>query len=105
MFAALLMNGSVSMWPALGIATLGNTLGGLSSYLVGRLLPQKKISPRMIGWVRQRGAPALLLSWVPLVGDAVCVVAGWLRINAAWAVVFIAAGKFARYYLVARLAM
>ena len=29
------------LWPALGVATLGNTLGGMSSYLIGRVIPQK----------------------------------------------------------------
>ena len=30
------------MWPALAVATLGNTLGGMSSYLIGRIIPRKK---------------------------------------------------------------
>ncbi len=96
-FAALLRDGVLSVWPALGVATLGNTLGGLTSYLLGRILPQKQPGARAVAWMRQWGAPALLLSWLPLVGDAFCVAAGWLRINAAGAALFIAVGKFARY--------
>lgn len=102
--AALLAQGTVSFWPALGVATLGNTLGGLSSYLVGRLLPQRKADVRAVAWMRRHGAPALLLSWVPIIGDALCVAAGWLRVNVWWCTVCIAIGKFARYYAIARLA-
>ena len=46
-------------------------------------------------------AAALILSWVPFVGDALCVASGWLRQNVAAAAAFIAAGKFARYWVLA----
>lgn len=91
------------MWPALAVATLGNTLGGMSSYLIGRLLPDKKIGARTLDRVRRHGTPVLLLSWVPLIGDALCVAAGWLRLNPWWAALFMAAGKFARYCVIAGL--
>lgn len=91
------------LWPALGLATLGNTLGGMSSYLLGRILPQR-INLRSQEWVRRYGAAALLLAWMPLVGDGLCVTAGWLRLNALWVALFMAVGKFARYWLVAQIA-
>ncbi len=103
-FAAVLASGAASVWPALAVATLGNTLGGMSSYLVGRLVPERKIGAKAIGWVRRHGAPVLLLSWVPLIGDALCVAGGWLRLNPWWAALFMALGKFGRYYVIARLA-
>jgi membrane protein YqaA with SNARE-associated domain len=90
-------------WPALGVATLGNTLGGMSSYLLGRLIPQKK-ELRGLDAVRRHGSPALLLAWVPFVGDPLCVAAGWLRLNPWWSVLFMAVGKLARYVVVAALA-
>jgi membrane protein YqaA with SNARE-associated domain len=99
-FAGLLMSGAATLWPALLVATLGNTLGGLSSYLIGRLVPEKKVGGRAVEWVKKRGAAVLLLSWVPIIGDALCVAAGWLRVNAWWATLFIAIGKFARYYAI-----
>lgn len=87
-------------WPALAVATLGNTLGGLSSYLIGRLIPTT--SPlKNLDAVKRWGSPVLLLSWVPFLGDPLCVAAGWLRLNAWWCAVFIALGKFARYWAVA----
>lgn len=90
-------------WPALGVATLGNTLGGMSSYVLGRFLPQGKPG-RGLDWVRRYGVAVLLLSWAPLVGDALCVAAGWLRLNPWSAALFIAVGKFARYWVVAQIA-
>jgi len=97
---ALLAERPALLWPALGVATLGNTLGGLSSYLVGRLVPQRTLPTRQIAWLQRYGAPALLLSWVPLVGDALCVAAGWLRIHPAAATVYLAVGKGLRYVVV-----
>ncbi len=95
-------------WSALTLATVGNTLGGMSSYLIGRFLPNErallKISNnriRELEWVSRHGAPILLLSWTPLIGDALCVAAGWLRINWFWAMLFMAAGKLTRYWVVA----
>ena len=90
-------------WPALAIATLGNTLGGMSSYLIGRLIPQKK-ELRGLDAARRYGSPALLLAWVPIVGDPLCVAAGWLRLSPWLSALFMAAGKLARYVVVAALA-
>ena len=103
-FATMLANGTSTLWPALGAATLGNTLGGASSYLVGRLVPDRyKPDGRAARWVRRWGAPVLLLSWVPIIGDALCVAAGWMRLNIWWSVLSMALGKFARYYILASL--
>lgn len=88
-------------WMALGLATLGNTLGGMSSYLIGRLLATRK-PLRAIETVRRWGPAALLLGWAPLIGDALCVAAGWLRLNWIAALGFQAVGRFARYWLVAQ---
>lgn len=89
---------------AVSVATVGNTAGGMTSYLVGRLLPQKKLDLRAVEWLRRYGAPATLLAWLPIVGDALCVAAGWLRIHWAAALGFMAAGRLARYAVVAALA-
>lgn len=91
------------VWPALGVATLGNTLGGMSSYLIGRIIPQKKGLPGLPA-VRKYGSPALLFSWVPVIGDPLCAAAGWLRVSPWLAALFIALGKFARYVVIAALA-
>jgi membrane protein YqaA with SNARE-associated domain len=88
------------LWAALAVATLGNTLGGMSSWLIGRLIPPTR-PLKGLEIVRRWGSPVLLLSWVPLLGDPLCVAAGWLRFNPWWSVLFIALGKFARYWVIA----
>ena len=75
-------------------------MGGLTSYLIGRLVPQKK-PLRQLSLLERYGSPVLLFSWVPLVGDALCVAAGWLRIHAGLATLYLALGKLARYALIA----
>ena len=87
-------------WTALGVATLGNTLGGMSSYLIGRLIPQGK-PVGGLATLQKYGAAALLFSWVPFIGDPLCVAAGWLRLNPSLSCAFIALGKFARYWVIA----
>jgi membrane protein YqaA with SNARE-associated domain len=87
-------------WPALAIATLGNTLGGMSSYLIGRLIPPRT-ELKGLKWIQRYGSPALLAAWVPLIGDPLCVAAGWLRINPWFAALFMTIGKFARYIIIA----
>lgn len=93
-----------ALWPALALATLGNTLGGMSSYACGRWLPHWR---KFDAWpwhqrLQRWGSPLLLLSWVPLIGDALCVAAGWLRLNGLGCALFMALGKAARYALVAQ---
>ena len=87
-------------WPALAVATLGNTLGGMSSYLIGRVVPQRG-EIKGLDWVKRYGSPALLLAWVPILGDPLCVAAGWLRLDPWRAAIFMALGKFARYLVIA----
>ncbi len=89
---------------AIAVATLGNTLGGMSSYLIGRVIPQKE-TIKGIDWVRRFGAAALLLAWVPVIGDPLCVAAGWLRVNPWLSALSMAIGKLARYMIVARIAI
>ncbi len=52
---------------------------------------------RTQAWVHRFGAPILLLSWLPIVGDPLCAVAGWLRLPWLSCLIFILIGKFARY--------
>ena len=88
-----------SVWVALAVATVGNTLGGMTSYLLGRLIPQTR-PLRGLDTLRRHGTPALLLAWVPILGDPLCVAAGWLRLNAVLSALFMAIGKLARYCII-----
>jgi membrane protein YqaA with SNARE-associated domain len=76
----------------------------MATYLIGRFLATKK-PLREIEWLRRWGPAALLLAWAPFVGDALALAAGWLRLNWVAAAAFQAAGRFARYWVVAQAAL
>ena len=81
---------------AVTVATLGNTAGGMTSYLLGRFVPQKYSTEKAVAWMRRFGAPLTFFGWVPVAGDALCVAAGWLRVTWSAARCFMAAGRCAR---------
>lgn len=84
---------------AVAVATLGNTAGGMTSYWIGRVVPPRDF--RGVAWIKRYGAPVTFLAFLPLVGDALCVAAGWLRIHWAAALAFMTAGRLCRYIVVA----
>ncbi len=102
--AVLAHEGTRDLPLLIAVATAGNALGGMSSWLIGRLLPagrlQKPEYQRALDRVRRWGAPVLLLSWLPVIGDPLCVAAGWLRIHWLPALACISAGKAARYAVI-----
>ena len=89
-----------TFWNALAIATLGNTLGGMVTFGMGWLLPQTQ-QLKHVEKVRRCGNVMLLLAWVPLIGDALCLTAGWLRLSPWQAALYMSIGKFARYWVIA----
>jgi membrane protein YqaA with SNARE-associated domain len=92
-------------WPAVLVATAGNTVGGAISWWMGRGAEQafervRHRPPhelRALAWLQRFGPRACLLSWLPLVGDPLCAVAGWLRLPFWPCVAYMAVGKLARY--------
>jgi membrane protein YqaA with SNARE-associated domain len=91
-----------TLWTSLALATLGNTLGGMVTFFMGWMLPQTQ-QLKHVEKLRRYGTPALMLAWVPLIGDALCLAAGWLRLNGWQAALFMAIGKFARYWVIAQI--
>ena len=86
------------------VATLGNTLGGGVTWWMGRgaghLAPgfqEKSAQSLAFKWVARFGAKACLMSWLPIVGDPLCAVAGWLRLPFWPCLAYMAIGKFSRY--------
>ncbi len=87
------------------VATAGNTLGAVSTWLLGRLAAlgyslehyTKGRSEKALAFVQRFGGWALLLSWLPVVGDGLCLAAGWLRLPFLTCLLAIAAGKLFRY--------
>jgi membrane protein YqaA with SNARE-associated domain len=97
---ALLSNGRISPELLVLAATLGNTLGGVTNVIIGRLLPAMKPQRGLATaqrWLQRFGPAALLLSWMPVVGDLLCVLAGWLRMPWGPVVLFLCIGKALRY--------
>lgn len=106
-------------WWAVLVATLGNTLGGSISYWMGlgaekayerwrkkhghatESAHKKRIGGRwhvqISYWAHRFGPAALFFSWLPIVGDPLCAVAGWLRLSFWPCVFYMALGKFLRY--------
>ena len=91
-------------WPAIVVATVANTLGGGVSWWMG-LGAHKVVDKargyqtdvRALKWLERFGAKACLLSWLPVVGDPLCAVAGWLKLPFWPCVGYMAIGKFMRY--------
>lgn len=88
----------------LSLATLGNTLGGLTTYWLGRVFPKPELrdqSNKKVRWVfakfQRYGIFVLLLSWLPLIGDLLCAVAGVMRLNWFASLCCIFIGKALRY--------
>lgn len=92
------------------VATAGNYLGACTTYWLARLAVARTLAPsrrveRASALITRYGPPALLLSWVPLVGDAIVALAGAARMPFGRFSVWTVAGKGARYALVAWLAL
>ncbi len=106
--AYLAANGEHSLFLLITIATLGNTLGAMTSWGIGWLISTrystkrlvKKSQQKAVARLRKYGSPILLLSWLPVVGDPLCVAAGWLRLHWLPSLLFIAVGKLLRYVVV-----
>jgi membrane protein YqaA with SNARE-associated domain len=93
-------------WPAILVATAGNTIGGMVTYWMGygaerayeHMTRDPSVAhPRALRWLERFGPPACLLSWLPILGDPLCAVAGWLRLAFWPCVLYMAIGKFGRY--------
>src|SRR6056297_1592994 len=97
------------------IATIGNTLGGATNYLIGRwgsdwlihkvLRVDSRQQLRAEDWFQRYGSLSLLLSWLPIVGDPLCLVAGTLRTSLLRFFVLVTTGKAFRYLTLALLTL
>ncbi|HDR2782683.1 TPA: DedA family protein [Enterobacter sichuanensis] len=104
MLVAMLLSGVSQPWLLVLIATMGNSLGGLTNVILGRFFPLRETSrwqEKAVGWLKRYGAATLLLSWMPVIGDLLCLLAGWMRISWGPVLFFLCLGKAVRYVLVA----
>ena len=110
---ALLAGGAHSPALLIAVATLGNTLGAATNWLLGLYVNRFKerrwfpVRPDRLAqaerWYRRWGRWSLLLSWAPLIGDALCLAAGVLREPFRSFFAIVLAAKLLRYLAVAAL--
>jgi membrane protein YqaA with SNARE-associated domain len=103
LFGLLRLNPDM-FWSAMLVATLGNTLGGALDWWMGyeaHLVVDKyrhsRSHVKAMEWLERLGPKACLLAWLPIVGDPLCAVAGWLRMPFWPCVGYMLIGKFLRY--------
>ncbi len=105
LFGWMLNEGEHAVLPMFLAVTIGNTLGGIITFLMGVLVAkryplralEKPEHLRAQRWIEKYGPFTLLLSWLPVVGDPLCFIAGWLRGHFWLAALMIMLGKAARY--------
>ena len=106
--AYLASNPEQSLFLLVIVATVGNTLGAMTSWGIGWLISKRYSSNKLskpsqqkaITRLQKYGSPILLLSWLPIIGDPLCVAAGWLRLHWLPSLLYITAGKLLRYIVI-----
>lgn len=112
---ALLLGGAHTTWALLAVATLGNVLGSWVNWLLGRSLEHYRgrrwfpVSDARLaqaqGWYAKYGRWSLLLSWMPLIGDPLTLVAGVMREPLWRFLLLVSLAKGARYAVLAALTL
>ena len=96
-------------WPAFAVALLGNVAGALLTFWMGHAARcgyarfqrlKWQLDPAAMQRLHRLGPPALFLSFVPLIGDAMVLAAGWLKLPLAKCVLWMTLGKGLRYYMI-----
>lgn len=94
----------------IAIAGTGNSLGGMTNWLLGFAIrkgfykdPHRQAEEnkrhKAEQWLNKHGAPVLFFSFLPVIGDPLCLVAGLIKIHWFSALVYISLGKFFRYFI------
>jgi membrane protein YqaA with SNARE-associated domain len=104
LFGLLKLNPEL-FWPAMAVATAGNTIGGAISWWMGygaerafeKVKHRKPSELKAMAWLERFGPKACLLAFLPVVGDPLCALAGWMRLPFWPCVGYMAIGKFVRY--------
>lgn len=103
LFGLLKLNPDL-FWPAIAVATAGNTLGGMVDWWMGYEAHQvvdkyghSRTHLKALAFLEKLGPKACLLAWLPVVGDPLCAVAGWLRLPFWPCTGYMLVGKFLRY--------
>ncbi len=107
--AYMVANGHYQVVQLVIVATIGNTLGAMTTWFLGvlaakkyplaSLLPANK--QKALDLVRNKGMWTLFFTWLPLVGDVLCFAGGWLKLPFLQACLIILLGKVGRYVVIA----
>ena len=103
LFGLLKLNPDL-FWSAVLVATAGNTLGGMVDWWLGYgahaavdKYKHSRTHLKALAFLEKLGPKACLLAWLPIVGDPLCAVAGWLRLPFWPCTAYMLVGKFLRY--------
>lgn len=112
---ALLLAGQHPLWALLLVATLGNVLGSWVNWLLGRSIEHYRerrwfpVSPARLqqakGWYARYGRWSLLLSWMPVIGDPLTLVAGVMRERLWIFIAIVTLAKASRYAVLTALTL
>jgi len=116
LFLLMLSQDSWSAGILILVAGTGNSLGGMTNWVLGVLVRRglfkskkndlkNKHHIKAEKWMQQYGSPVLLLSFLPIIGDPLCLMSGFIKIHWLKAIVFISLGKFLRYFALSLLIM
>lgn len=107
LFAVLRLHPDL-FWPAIIVATLANTAGGMTNYLIGRAIGSTvdrtlhRKPPAQLERVASWGVPVIAFGWLPVIGEALCLAAGWLRLDWRTVLAWQFAGRGIRYAVIAQ---
>jgi membrane protein YqaA with SNARE-associated domain len=92
------------------VATIGNSLGGLTNYYLGKFgkflwlkksEAAEKRQNKLNQYVTKYGSLCALLSWVPIIGDPLLVILGFMRVKLLPVAIYMVLGKLIRYMVIA----
>ncbi len=113
LLAGLLIAGNQPVWALIAVASVGNVIGSTINWILGRSIERfrnrrwfpikARALDRAEGWDRKFGRWTLLLSWTPVIGDPLTMIAGVLR-EPLWSfLIIVSIAKTARYIVIAAL--
>lgn len=106
LYIGILLTG-IPYVPVLLVGTLGNWLGSVTTYFLGRLAKWEwvektfRVKPETLEkqhrYIAKYGVWIALLTWVPFVGDVIAIALGFYKCPAVWSLFLMLVGKFARF--------
>jgi membrane protein YqaA with SNARE-associated domain len=105
----MVANGHYQVGMIVIVATIGNTLGAMTTWFLGALAAKKYSASTLLpankqkalDLVRKKGIWTLFFTWLPVVGDVLCFAGGWLKLPLFQACLIILLGKLSRYAVIA----